>query len=147
MKNLKITFATVLLGMGTIFGQDISAKEVPSVILNKFQKAFPKAYSVEWEKENGNYKVDFETGLGKDHKIWYNESASVIREKEDISKSSLPKVIIEQLNKDYSKYKVDDVSKITENGTTKYKVELDSFTKDLKLTFDSSGKMISSIED
>ncbi len=148
MKAIKLTLMTVLISLGTAFGQDINAKDVPSVILNKFQKSHPKAYGIEWEMDGANYKVEFETGTaGKDHKIWYNASGEIIREKQELTKAELPQEITSKLNKEYSGYKVDDAEKITEGGKVVYVVELDSFTKDWKITFDSKGNIISKIED
>ncbi len=146
MKVFKIVIATVFFGMNSAYSQDLNVKDVPSVILNKFQKEYPKAFDIEWEMDGGNYNVDFEIGQ-KDFEIWYAPSGEIIRKKEELTKSELPKSILEKINKEYSGYKVDDIKKITEGTKVVYLVELDSFTKDWKITFDASGKVLHKVED
>lgn len=134
MKVINLIIIAFALNFNHAYSQDLKANEVPSVIINKFQKEYPKAFDIEWEMDGSNYKVEFEIGQ-KDYDVWYSPSGSVVRKKEELTKSELPKSIQNQIKTEYSGYKVDDITKITEGEKITYLVELDSFTKDLKVTF------------
>jgi hypothetical protein len=132
----------------TAFGQDISQNQVPSVIVNNFQQTFPKAGDVEWELDGEQYKVEFETGLlGTDHDVWFDKTGKVTRHKEEISKSDLPKKVLDKINSEYSSYRVDDVKKITEGDKATYTLELKKLTEEWKVVFDSEGNVLSKLAD
>jgi hypothetical protein len=149
---MKTTFFMGLIAMAlcsnSVTAQDIHPSEVPSVIVNNFQKAFPKATDVEWELDGANYKVEFETGLfGQDHDVWYDQNGKLIRRKEEISKSDVPQKVMAAINRDFKDYRIDDVKKITEGNKLVYTLELKSFREEWKVAFDSEGKLLSKIAD
>lgn len=149
MKKI-ILMSSFVLGLFTnvAFAQDIPQSQVPSVVVNSFQKEFPKAYDVEWELDGENYKVEFETGvLGTDHDVWYDKTGKSIRHIEEISKSDLPQKILAKINNDFSGYRMDDLERITDDGKTSYKVELKSFTEKWKVAFDSEGNVLNKLAD
>ncbi|HLU84891.1 MAG TPA: PepSY-like domain-containing protein [Vicingaceae bacterium] len=128
--------------------QDIPQSQVPSVILNQFNKQFPKATDVEWEMDGNLYNVDFEIGWNIDHEVWYNAEGKIVKHKEDISKSELPKAVNDRIQADFSGYSIDDLERITDNGKVIYKMELNALTQtDWDIVIDSEGKVISKIAD
>lgn len=128
--------------------QDIPQTQVPSVILNQFNKQFPKATDVEWEKDGNFYSVDFEIGWNIDHEIWYNAEGKLVKHKEDISKSELPKAVNDRIQADFNGYSIDDLERLTDNGKVIYKMELNALTQtDWDIVIDSEGKVISKIAD
>jgi uncharacterized membrane protein YkoI len=130
------------------FGQEIPKSQVLSVLTNIFQQSYPKAHDVEWELKGETYIVDFETGVpSKDHEIWYDKSGKVIRQKQEIAKGELPKVITSKIKTDFKGYRTSDIDKITKAGKTIYKVELETFNKEWRITFDNKGKILSKIAD
>lgn len=132
----------------TLLAQDIPQSQVPSLVLNSFQKSFPKAADIEWELKGELYKVEFETGLlGTDHDAWYDNTGKLIRHKEEISKSDLPQNVLAKINSDFNGYRVKDVKKITENNHVTYTLELKTFSEEWKVAFDSQGTMLSKIAD
>lgn len=132
----------------TLFAQEIPQSQVPSLIVNNFQQTFSKAFDVEWELDGALYKVEFETGLlGTDHKAWYDKTGKLVRHKQEISKSDLPKKVLGKINSDFSSYRVDDVKKISESGKVTYTLELKSFTKEWKVAFDEEGNILSKVAD
>lgn len=144
MKKYLFSALMLLITFATVTGQDIPKRNVPSVILNSFQKSFPNAKDVEWEKNGDVYKVEFETGTFRnDHSAWYDAGGELIRHKQEISKKDLPKVVLAAIKKDYSGYSVKDVEKITERSQVSYKMEIKSFTEDWDLIYDASGKLLS----
>ncbi len=148
MKNLILTISVLCLSFNHISAQDIHQNEVPSVILNQFQKNFPKASDIDWEIKGNLYEVEFETGfLGDDHKILYSRDGKMVRHDEEISKNKLPKTVLGTINKYYAGYKVDDVKRIFKNGKTIYKAELKNHSIEWKIFFDSQGRILQKKED
>jgi len=147
MKKYTITLILLLFAFNLhVFGQDIRPSEVPTVIMTTFQKEHPKAYDVEWELDGINYKVEFHTGLmGNEYKIWYDPKGNIIRQKQEISHTDLPKDVIKAIHTNYptSKgYRIDDVDKITEGREVVYVVEVEGPIK-WKIMYDVYGKEIS----
>ncbi|MCO5235264.1 MAG: PepSY-like domain-containing protein [Chitinophagaceae bacterium] len=144
MKKYFLSALALLITFATVTGQDIPKRNVPSVILNNFQKSFPNAKDVEWEKKGDVYKVDFETGTFRnDHSAWYNAGGELIRHKQEISKKNLPRAVLAAIEKDYPGYRVNDVEKITEKNQVSYKMEVKSLTEDWDIIYDASGKILS----
>lgn len=139
----KLFLLLTLLGAVTISAaQDLHKRQVPSVVLNQFEKQFPKAKEVEWEKSGELYKVEFETNWSDDHDVWYNAEGKMVKHKEELSSRNLPKSIQEYLSKEYKYYKIDDVERITENDEVIYKVEVERRDREIKLLFHEDGSLI-----
>lgn len=125
-----------------VFAIEIPQSQVPSIILNKFQQSFPKAYDIEWELKNNIYEVEFEQGWGKDFEAWYTADGNLIRLKEELNKSDLPKAVASTLKTKYANYRIDDAKKITENKKTIYKVELENNMEEFTLFFNRNGQLL-----
>lgn len=139
----KLFLLLTLLGAVTISAaQDLHKRQVPSVVLNQFEKQFPKAKEVEWKKSGELYKVEFETNWSDDHDVWYNAEGKMVKHKEELSSRNLPKSIQEYLSKEYKYYKIDDVERITENDEVIYKVEVERRDREIKLLFHEDGSLI-----
>ncbi|AFM04328.1 Protein of unknown function (DUF2874) [Bernardetia litoralis DSM 6794] len=149
MKKTILTFVTGLfLVASSSFAQDIPQSQVPSLVINNFQMAFPKVYDIEWEMDGNLYKVEFEKGLfSKDYDIWYDQTGKIIRQKEDISNSDLPQAITSTIKSQFGGYRIDEAQKNTEGQTITYKVELENFSQEWKVIFDANGKIIQKIAD
>lgn len=148
MKNLILTISILGLSITNISAQDIRQSEVPSVILNHFQKSFPKAADIDWEIKGNYYEVEFETGfLGDDHKILYSRDGKLVRHEEEISKSNLPKTVLASIKRSFNGYRTDDIKKITEGGKVIYNVELKNYSQEWKVVFDSQGRILQKRED
>ncbi|WP_175622395.1 PepSY-like domain-containing protein [Chryseobacterium schmidteae] len=148
MKNLILTISILGLSITNISAQDIRQSEVPSVILNHFQKSFPKAADIDWEIKGNYYEVEFETGfLGDDHKILYSRDGKLVRHEEEISKSNLPKAVLASIKKSFNGYRTDDIKKITEGGKVIYNVELKNYSQEWKVIFDAQGRILQKRED
>lgn len=148
MKNAIIAFSILGLSVISVSAQEIRQNEVPSVILNHFQRNFSKASDVEWEIKGDHYEVEFETGvLGDDHKILYSRSGKIMSHEEEISKSNLPKAVSTSISKSFPGYRIDDVKKISDSSGIMYKAELKNSTQKWKVAFDSQGKILQKRED
>lgn len=148
MKNLILTISILGLSLTNISAQDIHQNEVPSIILNNFQKTFPKASDIDWEIKGNLYEVEFETGfLGDDHKVLYSRDGKLVRHEEEISKSGLPKAILASIKRSFNGYRTDDIKKITEGGKVIYNVELKNYSQEWKVVFDAQGRILQKRED
>ncbi len=130
-----------------VVAQDLLQSDVPSVVVNNFQKAFPKVYDVEWELKGELYEVDFETGVSIDHEAWYDKTGKLVKHKQEIAKTDLPKAVLNTLNTDFKGYRVEDAKKITEGSKVTYKLDLESTTSEWKVLLSSEGKVLSKIAD
>lgn len=147
-KYILITAIAFLFSSNIALAQDIPQSQVPSVILNSFQKSFPKASDVEWELEGELYKVEFETGLiSKDHDAWYDKTGKLLKHEEDISKSDLPQKVQARINTDFNGYRTDDIERITEGDKITYTLELKKMSEEWKVVIDSEGNVLSKVAD
>lgn len=144
MKNRILFSLFALFGITTSYAQDILPSEVPSLIINNFQKSYPRAYDVEWEKKGELYKVEFENGkAGYDIDIFYDQTGKITAKKEEISKKDLPQNILSKVNAEFSGYRVEDVKKHTNGSKVTYSMELKSMTQEWKVVIDSAGTILS----
>jgi uncharacterized membrane protein YkoI len=146
---MKKIFLMCALGITTVtVAQEIPQSHVPSLIVNNFHKAFPKAYEVSWELKGELYKVEFESGwLSNDHDIWYDITGKMILHKEEISQNHLPQKVLTNIHKSFSGYSIKDIERITEGTRVTYKIELKSINKEWKVVVDSEGSILSKIAD
>ena len=146
--NYKSTILAALLlvgGIASSSAQDIDQKDVPSVIKSAFNKAYPKATDVDWEKKGANYEVDF--NLGKvDHKATYAASGKTVSFEKDIPNAQLPAVIAKNIKAKYPKGRIDDVDWINTAGKITYKIDIEG-TPDVNVWYDGSGKFIKAVAD
>lgn len=128
--------------------QDIMQSQVPSVVVNIFHTAFPKATDVEWEMDGMHYNVEFETGWNVDHEIWYTATGEMVRHKEDIPVSELPTAVRQRIDTDFSGYSIDDLERITEGSNTSFKMELNSLMKqDWDVVIGADGTVLNQMAD
>lgn len=140
MKNTLFIILAILFS-GLVNAQDLRKEQVPSVVLNSFNKSFPKAARVDWEKKGELFSAEFEIGR-RDHEILLNNKGQVVKHKQDIASKSLPTAVRNSINQKYKSYRIDDVEKIEEGKSVFYKVELKKLTEELKLYFDKNGNTI-----
>lgn len=146
MKNLKITalavFATAMLN-----AQDLKTSEVPTEVQNSFSQSYTNAKDVEWEKKGDHFKVEFEINR-MDHDVWYDAEGKVMKSEKEIPVNDLPSVVAAAIKTKYPDYKIDSIE-VKEEGSQKvFKVEIEKgWTKERKLFLDSSGKILSDLED
>lgn len=149
MKSIFLATALTIFSLtNKATAQEMPQSQVPSIIVNNFQKQFPKAFDVEWELKGNLYQVEYEIGvLGSDHEAWYNQTGKLVKHKEEIGKKDLPQKVLSSINKSFSLYRIDDVKKITETNSVTYTLELKSFTEEWKVAYDKNGKLLHKIAD
>ncbi|MDF4201392.1 PepSY-like domain-containing protein [Maribacter sp. SA7] len=148
MKNKSIvTLALSVLGVFTVFAQDINPNYVPTNLRESFELHYPKASNVEWELDGQSYKVEFDNNR-LEHEIWYAMDGKATRAEHEITAADLPQAITSIIASNYAGYKVDSVEKTTVNGSTTYDVELDKgWNDEMDVVFNESGKVLSEMID
>lgn len=144
MRKLLLGLMIVSLTNFSVMAQDAQRRGVPAVVLNAFQQQFPKARQVEWGKmKDGTYEVEFSVGLiSRDHQAMITPEGKVVRYEEELASYSLPDAVKTQIKTEFAGYRTGDTKKIDMEGKITYEVELDSPSEDLKVEFDSDGKIL-----
>lgn len=140
MKKLIFSMAFLLAGYAVI-AQDIPQKDVPSVVLNTFQQQFAKADDVEWEKEGGQYVVEFEMGKAE-HKAWLDASGKLLMHGPAIAEKELPDAVKAAIKRDYAAYDLDDVYKVEGNNAATYAAELEKGKDEMTVVYRADGSKI-----
>lgn len=140
MKYLTIILV-LTLGTATLQAQDLQPQEVPQSVMQSFEKENFDARDIEWERTAGNYKVGFEEGR-LDRDIWYGKNGQMLRMEKELAKDELPQAIKNTLESQYGNFSVDSAELIDEKKKTTYQVELETLSKEKKILFDESGKVM-----
>ena len=148
MKNKKIAaLALTVLGVCTVFAQDIDPNNVPEKLKQNFEQNYPQANDVEWEMDGQSYKVEFDNNK-QEHEIWYTADGNTTKTEVEITEADLPNAITSVITSKYAGYKVESVEKTTVNGSSTYDVELEKGWNDEKdVVFDENGKVLSEMID
>lgn len=140
----KLFLAGCLLLSGVTYGQDIAVKDVPSVVMNSFKKAFPNAAAVEWEMKGDLYNAEFDVNR-RDHEVWLNSKGSIMKHKQEIKSREIPEVVMKNLKQNFKGYWIDGVDKYEVAKQFFYKVELQTLTKEVNVVLDSKGAIVNRV--
>lgn len=137
MKNV---FTILAVGFATSFAtaQTVKEAEVPTVVKDAFTKQHPNTKVDGWEKEDGNYEVEFHVDK-IENSILYSATGALIQLETEIAVSELPKAIADYFTKNMPSKKIEEASKIiTPLGNVSYEAEADN----VDYIFDDSGKLL-----
>lgn len=147
MKKLKNNINALAIGLAGLLGslsvaaQDLSPDRVPSVVVNEFQKQFPKATDVDWEMDEGAYQVEFEIDR-LDHEVWFDQAGRILRHKEEISTRSVPEAVKSAIRDRYRGYRIVEADKLTRGDNSVYKLEIKRLWKDMDVVVDEKGNEV-----
>jgi hypothetical protein len=142
---MKKAVTMMVAGMITSFSfaQKIQEKNVPTAVKNSFNKIYPSAKEVKWEKEKDNYEVSFDANK-VDNSVLFDADGKVVETEVEIELNQLPSGVLEYVKTHYSNQKVKEAAKITDaKGTLTYEAEL----KGMDVLFDSTGNFIKEVKD
>ncbi|MGV3641362.1 MAG: PepSY-like domain-containing protein [Adhaeribacter sp.] len=122
----------------TAMAQRIREKQVPSQALNAFKAAFPTAKNAVWEKEGGNFEVDFLDRQG-DISLTFDQEGNLLEFERKIAPSLLPPGVLEAVASSYPNHKITETAKIESGSQVTYEVELRKGWKTLDLIFNQQG--------
>jgi len=108
-----------------------------------FAKDFPNVTHVKWDKEDGNYEVDF-VQTGKKMSALY-DAKGILKETEiPVTTAELPADILPYFKEHYKNVVIKETAKITKpSGETNYEIGI----KGKDILFDVNGKFIKEVKD
>ena len=149
---------TTLIAFLIAFGQahaseeEVSKHQVPKAVLEAFEKAYPNAKEVEFEKEmiegKAVYEVDYKEN-GREYEILYDSDGVILQMEETLDVKALPEPIAQAISKAYPKATIEDAEKVMKpDGTViVYEVEIKTEGKKLELELDATGKILKTEQD
>ena len=141
LKKTAVTMVVVLFATIT-FAQKMQEKNVPAHVKSTFQKKYPTATAVKWNKEGEKYEASFD--LNKtDNSVLMDVKGNIIETEVEIELTQLPKGILDYVKTHYAGKQAKEGAKITDaKGIVTYEVEI----KGMDLIFDSNGKFIKELK-
>lgn len=105
MKKVFLLISACSLFGLTVFSQEITYDKVPFAIRQAFQKKFPVAKAVRYEKENLIFKIGFLEG-GKQCFATYDAAGKLLETEKAVNISSLPKEVKASASKNFKDYAI-----------------------------------------
>jgi dihydroorotase len=129
---------------GNVFAKEITItkKQLPSVVINSFNKAYPNAEIKNITKETSKGKTYYEIESMKDNTnldVLYNNDGTPAEIEDAIPSSELPISVLNTLKQQYPNKKITKAERITKKSSTEYEVVLG---KKIEVVLDSEGKII-----
>lgn len=132
-KLMLIGFTVVMTTVGC--AQKSTGKDIPEAAKNAFEKSYPTAKEVKWEKENDLFEVHFDYN-GKDYSVLYDANGVATETEVEINISQLPEKAQEYLKTHYPGKKIKEAATITNaDGVVTYEAEING----VDVIFDTSG--------
>ena len=141
MKTLVLSIAAILT-VSFANAQKVKEAEVPKSVVDAFQKKYPGSKATEWEKEDGNYEVEFDLKKVESSAL-FSAKGDFMAFEQEIKTSELPAGVAEYCKKNYPNHKISEASKITEaNGKVSFEVELQNGKEEFDVIFDDKGSFL-----
>ncbi len=137
-KSLIIAFV-ILFTTGTIFAA--TGLVPPQAVVDAFQKKFPTATKVKWEKENATeYEANFLMDK-MEYSANFKEDGTWMETEMEVAYSTLPDAVKTAFEKQVNK-KATEASKIVKTGNiTLYEVEYKDGMKKKEIIFNTDGSL------
>ena len=124
------------------FAQKTQEKNVPAKVKSTFQKKYPTATQVKWDKEVEKYEASFDLNKTA-NSVLMDSQGNIIETEVEIELNQLPKAVLDYVKTHYAGKQAKGGAKITDaKGTVTYEVEI----KGMDLIFDSNGKFIKELK-
>ena len=110
-----LTTFLIAFGLANASAKEVSKHEVPKAVLEAFEKAYPNAKEVEFEKEifegKAAYEVEYKEN-GREYEILYNSDGVILQIEETLDVKALPEPIIQAISKAYPKATIEDAERV-----------------------------------
>ena len=147
----KSVLIPALLGLAALStvanaGEDkqLAGQQVPKAVMEAFQKAYPQAADVKYEKEGkAAYEVEFKD-QGVEREATYSADGTLLETEEDIQPDALPVAVTEAIKKAHPQATIKEAEKTMKaDGTVSgYEVEIKDGAKKLEIHLDATGKIL-----
>jgi Putative beta-lactamase-inhibitor-like, PepSY-like len=141
MKKIAVVIALLLFATVS-FAQKMQEKDVPNAVKAAFQKQYPTASDVKWEKEGEKFEASFD--LNKiDNSVLFDAKGNLLETEVEIELNQLPKTILDYVATNYKGQKIKEAAKITDaKGVLTYEAEI----KGKDLIFDEKGNFLKEVK-
>lgn len=147
MKKIIFVLAAVALAGLTLVSCDKYEDGRPDRdVRSEFNKMYPDAKDVEWEADQGYWKVSFETGTPPDvteHEAWYDEYGTWVRTETELSAKDLPQFVKDAISKETASaiFENADIEYVETPKENYYKVEIEVRGYKLHYTVTEKGEV------
>lgn len=144
MKSYKKILAILLVTSVCASAQEKLKSVVPSAAAKAgFQQQFPGATKVKWEKEKGDYEVNF-MDKGTEMSALIDAKGALKETESSIAAAELPAAVRTYIQANYKGQSVKEAAKIkSADGTITYEAEVNKSD----LIFDAAGKFVKIAKD
>ncbi len=142
---MKKIFLLLVIGFAatTANAQKVKEAEVPAEVKAAFTKNYPNVKAKGWEKEDGNYEVEFDSNKNE-MTLVIDPKGNVVQTETEIKVSELSKTITDYCAKNYAGKKIKEASKIVDaKGVVTYEAEFEK----MDVLFDANGRFIKESKD
>lgn len=119
-------------------------KDMPDAVISSFQKNFPDAQVLGYDKEAENgtttYEVECISGDRKD--IQFEKDGTVVEIEEEMNVSDLPDKVVTSLNNTYNTPDILKAEKVTKGNDTLYEVVVKYKKKKHEIRLDKEGTIV-----
>ncbi len=142
---MKKSILLVALGLVAIAAnaQKLKEADVPAEVKAAFAKQYQNTKAKGWEKEDGNYEVEFDSNKNE-MTLVIDPQGSILETETEIKVSDLSKAITDYCAKNYAGKKIKEASRIVDaKGVITYEAEIEK----MDVLFDANGKFIKESKD
>lgn len=130
-------FACSFVITNFVVAQKIDASKVPAVVKDSFEKKYPGTIA-KWEKENGNYEVNFKSN-NSEMSMLISNGGNILETETSIGNNELPGTALAYLKEHYKGKTVKEAAKIVKaDNTIVYEAEINN----TDILFDANGKFL-----
>jgi len=139
-KQIVTLMAGALMLMGaSAMAQKVNSSKVPAAATAALKAKYPQATGVTWEKEKGNFEVNWGGKEGEDMSVMFTPAGAFVEQVEAIQPSALPAAATAYIKAHYAGAKVAEAGKVTDAaGKITYEAEI----KKMEVVFDEKGNFI-----
>ena len=147
MKTLVVTVLFFVSACSINLAQKVKPENVPTSVMSAFKSKFPNVTKVKWSLENANeYEAEFKLD-GKGKSANFDKDGKWLETETEISRSELPKVVIDAIAKQYPGYKIEEVELAETNDIPSfYSVNIELKDKEYDIEIKSNGEIIKATE-
>ena len=127
-----------------------TAKDMPSAVIETFNKMYPKASAIGYdiEKENGTKFYEIESKEGDIRRdLQFNEDGSISEIEEQINISDLPDKVVSAIGANYPKGTIAKAEKVTKGTDILYEVVVKIGKKKHEVRLNTNGDIINEDND
>ncbi len=119
-----------------------SALDIPSEVQDAFNKKFPDATMVKWDKESeSEWEAEFQLA-GTKYTASFDPTGQWMESEYEISSNDIPAAVAQTLETEFASYEIEK-SEVTENAEGKvYEFELKKGKEEIGISIDVNGKVL-----